>query len=212
MSNEAEPRPKITRPPFHKRQFIVDRPFQHRLIGTLMTIWLANSLFFAIVLTFFYQGHLLHFYELVPRPGMMPLLSPGSVFALAIGFVFTFGLVILGIIALYLSNQIAGPLWRTKKCLDRVGRGDWNFTLQFRQGDFLRDIPVIFNTMLDGLRQQAEADLEGLRAIEAATNDPAELKRLIRLHRERKKTQIELASNGESARATEPEPVSLAVH
>lgn len=212
MSTDAEPKPQSPRPSFHKRQYIVDRPFQYRLIGTLMAIWLANSLFFTIVLFFFYEGHLKTFYEMVPRPGMMPLLAPGSVFALAIGFIFTFGFVILGIIALYMSNQIAGPLWRTKKCLDRVGRGDWNFSLQFRQGDFLRDIPGIFNTMLDGLKQQLETDLEDLKAIEAAPNDPAELKRLVRRQREKKEAQLGLASNGDIGRGEEPEPVSLSVH
>lgn len=212
MSHDAEPKRQGMRPPIHKRQYIVDRPFQYRLIGTLMAIWLANSLFFTIVLYFFYEGHLRHFYELVPRPGMLPLLSLGSLFGLAVGFVVTFGFVILGIIAVYMSNQIAGPLWRTKSCLERVGRGEWNFTLQFRQGDFLRDVPGVFNTMLDGLKQQVEADLEDLRAFEAAAQDPVELKRLFSRQRERKEAQLGLSSNGEVGGGAEPEAVSLSVH
>jgi hypothetical protein len=210
MSNEAEPKHDTTRRPFHRRQYVVDRPFQYRLIGTLMAIWLANSLFFTIVLYFFYEGHLRRFYDLVPRPGMLPLFSPGVLFGLAIGFIFAFGLIVLGIIALYMSNQIAGPLWRTKKCLDRVGRGEWNFNLQFRHRDFLRDIPAIFNAMVDGLKQHAEADLEELRAIDAAAQNP-EVKRLVRRQRERKEAQLGLAIDGEGARK-EPEPVSLSVH
>lgn len=212
MTNEAEAKPQYNRPPLHKRKYIVNRPFQYRLIGTLMAVWLANSVFFSIVLYFFYEGHLKHFYELVPRPGMLPLVSLGSLFGLAIGFVVTFGFVILSIIAVYMSNQIAGPLWRTRTCLERVGRGEWNFTLQFRQGDFLRDIPRVFNTMLDGLKQQVEADLEDLRAIEAAAQDPGEVSRLVRRQRERKEAQLGLASNGESGPGNEPEPVSLSVH
>jgi methyl-accepting chemotaxis protein len=214
MSNEAEPKLNQTRPPFYRRQYIVDRPFQYRLIGTLMAIWLANSLFFTTVLYFFYEGHLREFYDLVPRAGTRPLFTPGALFVLAIGFIVVFGFVVLSIIALYMSNQIAGPLWRTKKCLDRVGRGEWSFDLRFRHNDFLRDIPAIFNTMLDGLKQQVEADLEELRAIEAAAKNPTELKRLVRKQRERKEAQIGLGNpvEGGPDPGRDPEPVSLSVH
>ena len=77
----------------------------------------------------------------------MPLLTLPALFGVAIGFVVVFGLVILGIVGLYMSNQIAGPLYRTKLCMDRVGKGDWGFNLQFRHGDFLRDLPGVFNQM-----------------------------------------------------------------
>ena len=61
------------RPGVLKRQYIVDKPFQHRLIGTLLCIWLANSIFFSLVLYFFYEGHVLRFYNLSPRAGLAPL-------------------------------------------------------------------------------------------------------------------------------------------
>jgi methyl-accepting chemotaxis protein len=195
------------RPPLHKRQYIVDRPFQYRLIGTLMAIWVANSIFFTLVLYFFFQGHVQEFYDLVPRPGVTPLLSLSSLFTVSIVFIFVFGFVVLGIIAVYMSNQIAGPLYRTKKCLDRVARGEFSFNLQFRQGDFLRDIPGVFNAMLEGLRKQAEADAEELRAIESA-KELEEARRRARAFRERKEAQL----GGESVPVREPEPASLSVH
>ena len=61
--------------------------------------------------------------------------AAGTLFALSIGFVFAFGFIVLLTVAVYMSNQIAGPLYRTKKGLDRVGRGEWGFHLQFRQGE-----------------------------------------------------------------------------
>ena len=69
-----------------RRQFIVDKPFQYRLIGLLMAIWLANSLFFSIILYYFYEGHIQRFYELVPRPGIAPLLEAPVLFSIAIVF------------------------------------------------------------------------------------------------------------------------------
>src|SRR3990172_7291233 len=137
------------RPALHKRRYIVDRPFQYRLIRTLLAIWLTHSGFFTLVLYFFYEGHLRQFYDLVPRPGLLPLISPSTLFALSTSFVLALGLVVLLAVAVYMSNQIAGPLYRTKQGLDRVGRGEWAFHLQFRQGDFLRDAAVAFNNILD---------------------------------------------------------------
>ena len=199
------------RPALLKRRYIVDQPFQYRLIRTLLAIWLAHSVFFTLVLYFFYEGHLRRFYDLVPRPGLLPLVPASTLFALSIGFVFAFGFVVLLLVAVYMSNQIAGPLYRTKKGLDRVGRGEWSFHLQFRQGDFLRDVPAAFNNMLDSLRHQVEMDVEELRAIEELDEDSAEWKRLVRKLRERKEAQLGIGPDaGGSTR--EPESVSLTVH
>ncbi len=199
------------RPALHKRRYIVDEPFQYRLLRTLLLIWLAHSVFFSLVLYFFYEGHIVQFYDLVPRPGLLPLISPSTLFALSVGFVFVFGFVVLGVVAVYMSNQIAGPLYRTKKGLDRVGRGEWGFHLQFRQGDFLRDVPVAFNNMLDSLRHQAETDLEELRAIEAVDDDPAEWRRLLRKQLERKEALLGVGPEA-GGPSREPEAVSLTVH
>lgn len=211
MSNDTQSNsvPLGGRPAFYQRQYIVDKPFQYRLMGTLLAIWLANSVFFSVVLYFFYQGHLLRFYELQPKLGVLPLLSVSSIFTIAIVFVSSFGFVALGIVALYMSNQIAGPLYRMKLSLERVSRGDFGFKLQFRHRDFLRDIPGIFNTMLDGIRQQIESEVEELKGIESA-KDLEEAKRLARAMREKKEEQAGQASA--DSVTDEPEPFSLAVH
>jgi len=196
------------RPSLLQRQYIVNKPFQHRLIGTLMSIWLANCVFFTVVF-YFYEGHLEQFYTLVPQPGMRPLLTPSMLFTLAMVFVYVFGFIVLLIIALYMSNQIAGPLYRTKLSMERVGRGDFGVHLQFRQGDFLRDIPGVFNAMVDALRQQAEMDAELVRALEEASNNPAELKRLLREFRKRKEAREGLEARDRDSAA--PQPVTLAI-
>ena len=56
MSNESKPAGYGSRPPFYKRQYIVDKPFQYRLIGTLLCIWAANTIFFTLVLYLLYDG------------------------------------------------------------------------------------------------------------------------------------------------------------
>jgi methyl-accepting chemotaxis protein len=212
MSNETRPAGYGVRPPFYKRQYIVDKPFQYRLIGTLLCIWAANTIFFTMVLYLLYDGHLNQFYDLVPRDGVLPLLSLPTLFAVSILFVSLFGVIVLGIIALYMSNQIAGPLYRTKKSLERLGQGDLAFKLQFRHGDFLNDFPEIFNAMLERLRRQSTEELDALKAIEASVSDAGEVAARVKKLREMKEAQLGVSSGTAESHDEEPEPVSLAVH
>jgi len=211
MSDETRPAGYGGRPPIHKRQYIVDKPFQYRLIGTLLCIWAANTVFFTLVLYFLYEGHLNQFYDLVPREGVLPLLTLPNLFAVSILFVSIFGVIVLGIIALYMSNQIAGPLYRTKKSLDRVTQGDLAFKLRFRQGDFLNDFPEVFNAMLESLRRKNVDELEELKGIEAAADD-AEVAARVKKLREKKEAQLGLTSDAAGSPEEEQEPASVAVH
>ena len=213
MSNESKPDAGFGgRPSFFQRQYIVDKPFQHRLIGTLLCIWAANTVFFTLVLYFLYDGHLNQFYDLVPREGVLPLLTLPTLFAVSILFVSLFGLIVLGLIALYMSNQIAGPLYRTKKGLDRVGQGDLAFKLQFRNGDFLADFPDVFNAMLERLRRQLVEELDELKAIEASPEDASEVTARIKKLREKMEAQLGISSEAAGSEGEEQEPVSVAVH
>ncbi len=173
-------------------RWVVDKSFQFRLIGLLSAIYVSNSLFFSIVLYYFYEGHINRFYVLVPRKDMIPLVSSPTLFSLAIGFIVVFGLVMVAILGLYLSNHIAGPLYRVKMSLNRVSEGDVNFEVRFRDRDFLEDFPGYFNNMLRALREQSSEDINVLKAIENQIDDPNKIKTLLRSLREKKETQIGL--------------------
>jgi methyl-accepting chemotaxis protein len=177
-----------------RRRLIVDKPFQYRMIGLLLAIWAANSIFFSIILYYFYEGHILRFYDLVPRGSVRPLLTAPILFSTAIGFILVFGLVMVGIIGMYLSNQIAGPIYRVKLSLNRISEGDLNFEIRFRDRDFLRDFPGYFNNMLRGLKEQGTNDIEVLKSIEHNLADAGKVKGMLRELRERKEQQCGLAS------------------
>ena len=204
MTSQAEQSPERNRRE-RRRRLIVDKPFQYRLIGLLLAIWAANSLFFSIILYYFYEGHILQFYHLVPRSGAVPMLSVPVLFSIAIGFILLFGMVLVGIIGVYLSNQIAGPLYRVKLSLDRVSAGDVNFDIRFRDRDFLEDLPSYFNKMLQALKDQNSSDIELLKAIEQSLSDPAKTRALIQELKDRKQAQIGMAPDG-------ADRVPMAVH
>jgi methyl-accepting chemotaxis protein len=198
------------RPALHRRRFIVDRHFQHRLIRTFLATWLAHSVVFGLMVYFFYADHLERFYEIEPRPGLVPWMSPSALLAFSVASVVVCGFVAFLMVAVYMSNQIAGPLYRTKQGLDRVGRGEFSFHLQFRTSDFLRDVPVAFNNMLDSLRHQAETELDELREIEA-DDDPAAWKGLVRRQIERREAQLGLGPDA-GAGTRETASLSVTVH
>jgi methyl-accepting chemotaxis protein len=211
MTNDGSKPAGEQRPPFRRRKFIVDNALQYRLIGTLLTVWFGNSLFFSVVLYFFYEGHLQRFYLLTPRPGLEPDLSLPMLFVVSMFFFYVFGLIVLGIVGVFMSHQIAGPLYRTKKSMDRVRHGDFAFRLRFRHGDFLGDFADVFNAMLDGLVRQREADIAELRAIEKATGDPILLKRLVGALTERKQAEAGLLTEDGSNGAARPESAIVAI-
>ena len=157
--------------PIHKRQRIVDKSFRYRLIGTLLAFWAANALFFVLLQHFLYRGHLKAFYALVPRDGMRPLMSFDGLLNVSILFAAVFGATVLTFIGAYLSNQIAGPLHRARGALERVAQGDWSVDLRFRETDFLKDYPTVFNELVSSLRRGAEQDLQDLELLSAAAGD-----------------------------------------
>jgi methyl-accepting chemotaxis protein len=209
MTSETESSTK--RKIFRRRQLIVDKPFQYRLIGMLLAIWAANSVFFSIVLYYFYEGHILRFYSLVPHENLTPLLSAPTLFGVAVSFVMVFGLVMVGIIGMYLSNQIAGPLYRVKLSLNRISEGDVNFEIRFRDRDFLKDFPGYFNNMMRGLKDQATRDIEALKAVEEQLEDSDKARRLLAELRAKKEHQFGFAEE-KSETSAESGPLSQAVH
>ncbi len=194
-----------------RRQLIVDKPFQYRLISMLLAVWAANSIFFSIILYYFYQGHILRFYNLIPRRGLAPLLSAPTLFGVAVGFIFVFGLVMVGIIGMYMSNQIAGPLYRVKLSLNRISEGDVNFEIRFRDRDFLKDLPGYFNNMMRGLKEQATRDIEALRAVEEQLEDADKARSLLTELRAKKEHQFGFVEE-KLETSMEPGHLSQAVH
>jgi methyl-accepting chemotaxis protein len=169
VSETPEVAPYATR----RRRLLVDKPFQYRLLKLVTALWLSQTLFFTLVIYYFYQGHILRFYHLVPRRAVEPLLSLASLFSAAVAGVALFSLVMALVVGIYLSHQIAGPLYRLRLSLQRVAQGDYGFEIRFREKDFLEDLPADFNRLVEALRQREEADLAGLDEVERAFAEPA---------------------------------------
>jgi len=78
--------------------------------------------------------------------------------------IFGFGLLVLGMFfafGLFISNFVAGPIYRLEKTFEKMGEGDLSMNVQIRKDDELQDTVQILNTTLDKLREilRVERDL-----------------------------------------------------
>ncbi len=58
------------------------------------------------------------------------------------------------IYTIFLTGRIAGPLYRTKREMKKLGDGDFNTSLVFRRRDELKDLAATFNLMVESLNSK----------------------------------------------------------
>ncbi len=86
--------------------------------------------------------------------------------------------VAIGLLGIYFTHKVAGPVFKMKKLLKRVGEGHLQIDARLRRGDELVDFFDAFTQMVSGLREMEThqlADVESaISALDrGATNDAA---------------------------------------
>ena len=85
-------------------------------------------------------------------------------------------LIILAIFGIFVSNQLAGPLYRFEKALQCLARGDFSFRAYLRKGDALTDAQQKFNEMASAVHKTV-SEYENFRSYAADSSDPMVRKR-----------------------------------
>ena len=80
------------------------------------------------------------------------------------------GMVLLiGLLGIYFTHKVAGPIFKMKRLLLQVGEGKLKFDGRLRKGDELKDFFESFATMVEKLRARQQHEVDELdRAIELA--------------------------------------------
>jgi nitrogen fixation/metabolism regulation signal transduction histidine kinase len=60
-------------------------------------------------------------------------------------------LVITFIISIFLSHRIAGPLYRLRKSMEEVAKGNFDQRINFRKADHFMELQDVFNEMIQYL-------------------------------------------------------------
>lgn len=72
---------------------------------------------------------------------------------------------LIGLLGIYFTHKVAGPIFKMKKLLKRVGEGNLRVETRLRKGDELQDFFDAFAQMVASLR---EIETRQLRDLDAA--------------------------------------------
>lgn len=131
-----------------KLNMAVKKDLQRWLLVRIFGVVLLSSLIAALILYFyankeigdsFYDAHIA-----IRRVSdlLWPVIAAGSMVSLLSGM----------LLAVFLPQKIAGPIYRIEKELEGLGRGDLTVEIRLRPGDPFQDLAGSINQAIEGLR------------------------------------------------------------
>src|SRR5579859_3777168 len=101
--------------------------------------------------------------------------------------------VLIGLLGIYFTHKVAGPVYKMKRLLQRVGQGHLGVESRLRKGDELQDFFDAFTQMVAGLRDMEKRQLADVeKAIEALERDEkADAKKALTALREEMRESLE---------------------
>jgi nitrogen fixation/metabolism regulation signal transduction histidine kinase len=82
--------------------------------------------------------------------------------------------VLIGLLGIYFTHKVVGPIYKMKKLLRQVGEGKLNFQGRLRKGDELQDFFEVFANMVEKLKTRQRLEVEDLEhAMEEAIRSGA---------------------------------------
>ena len=89
----------------------------------------------------------------------------------------TLMVVLIGLLGIYFTHKVAGPIYKMKRLLGQVGQGNLHVEARLRKGDELRDFFEAFTKMVANLRtlekQQLDYVDKALDAVERGAKEDA---------------------------------------
>ena len=149
--------------PYRRRNYFINKDFQGRFvfmfvllasIGGVMAVGLFNYLAQKRLDVIMYSIH-------IPAKRINELLSSDMLYANLFSFFLVLFFLVFAINRLSIS--IAGPLYRIKKDLKEIAKGDLSFNITLRYKDEFKDFASEINSMIENLREyfsQTNNDIE----------------------------------------------------
>ena len=69
---------------------------------------------------------------------------------------------LIGVLGIYITHKVAGPIYKIKRLLRQVAAGKLSFEGKLRKGDELQDVFEAFASMVDNLRKRHEESVRDL--------------------------------------------------
>lgn len=134
---------------------LINRDFQFRYAGAAIVVGLTSTALTAFLILYpLYKFEILRMAQFVP----LPILTVMLVAAIA-------NMTMVGVMAIYITHKIAGPMYRIAKSFRMIEEGHWGVELKTRDSDELGYLVRNFNGMVDGLRRVTASDCSKLEQI-----------------------------------------------
>lgn len=72
--------------------------------------------------------------------------------------------VMIGLVGIYITHKLVGPIYKMKMLLRQVGEGKLNFQGRLRKGDELQDFFEVFATMVENLKDRQRREVAELES------------------------------------------------
>jgi len=159
-----------------RKQYVIDSTFQFQFMFT----WIIMMLFFIAVVF----GGLILGLKMIYRSETYGLAEIGFMLKLDAIFIVLFAIA-MGIYFLLLSHRIAGPAYRVEKSLQRMIEGDYGFSVNLREKDYLKHVADDLNNLLKVLNDNKKnlnmtlEDIQKLKSIISSSNTSSKVHDLV---------------------------------
>ena len=132
-----------------RRNYFIEKKFQAKYILLTILLLLTYTFMFVIIIFAPYILTLQFNYPFAEKADAARalLLLHGRVWPWICGVIIFFG-----IISIFISHKIAGPLFRLKRSVDQVTQGDLTVVIKLRKWDDLKDLADHINLLIEELR------------------------------------------------------------
>lgn len=132
---------------YQRKQYLIDKPFQYKYL----TQWFIFAILFMmttagvviVVLTIFKSATALELKEIV-------FMAHIDIILVALAAIF------FGVYLIRLSHRVAGAAYRLEQSLQRIIKGDYDFTVTLREKDHLKHLADDMNELIVKLRKNDE--------------------------------------------------------
>jgi len=132
-----------------RKKFFIDKQLQTKFILYTILLLMLYTLIFVAILFVPYFIHLSSNYPLKAQAeaASMVLSLHKSIWP-ALAFVVLF----LGVLSIFVSHKVAGPIYRLKRSMNEIAAGSIDMDIKFRRRDQLHDLAASVNLVIHELR------------------------------------------------------------
>ncbi len=132
-----------------RKNFFVEKKFQAKYILLTVLMLLTYTFLFVVIIFAPYMLTLYFDYPIAEKAdaARVILLLHGTIWPWLGGIILFFG-----VLSIFISHKVAGPLFRIKKALSQVTKGDLSVVIKLRKWDDLKDLAEHVNNLIEELR------------------------------------------------------------